>query len=739
MTKSGNGKIGNFKSLSVTVAVAFLALSAVTLLLAGSLNTYFTIQSQRKLIASQQQLLAKEAANTVRGFIQDKFGILKTASALSSLTTDSPEKQRLILNKLLGLEPAFRYLTLSDAQGREPLSVSRLSRLPPERTTERVKNEIIPLLGLGNIYISPVYIDKATSEPLAIMAVPVRTVFGDFKGILTAEINLKFMWDLVGGMKIGDKGLAYVVDSGGNLLAFEDISRVLKRENLTGLAEVSEFVSKRAETEDASAAVISRGIRGTRVASTWAHLDMPDWAVIVELPVLEAYAPVIRSLIVSALAMLLSFLLAVIVGIYLSKRITQPLMSLKNATRTIAEGKLDVNIEVGSNDEIGELAESFREMTRKLSTTLVSKEKLGQALNDTKTILENLPIGVLIVGRDKKIRSVNKTALKLIGLESDKELIGQTCHKLICPAEGNKCPVLDLGQTLDNSERKLLAVNGAAIPILKTVLSITLNGENVFLETFVDLTEHKKAEEEKDKLQKHLLQSEKMAAIGQLAAGVAHEINNPMGVIMGFAQSVIKGIEKTEPLYMPLKSIEREAIRCKALVENLLVFSRTGKSRVENVKINDVIAETLLFLEAEAKMRAVVINKNFGGGLPEISADKNQLQQVIVNLCNNAMDAMPSGGAISIKTGLSAESGQGPRARFIEISITDTGTGIPEEAKKHIFEPFFTTKEVGKGTGLGLSLCHEIVKKNKGTIAVESEVGKGTTFTVKLPAPFNIV
>jgi two-component system NtrC family sensor kinase len=184
-------------------------------------------------------------------------------------------------------------------------------------------------------------------------------------------------------------------------------------------------------------------------------------------------------------------------------------------------------------------------------------------------------------------------------------------------------------------------------------------------------------------------------------------------------------MQEDDPLYMPLKSIEREAIRCKKLVGDLLTFSRSGKTQAEVVDVNGTIEGALSLTETQAKIRNIEIIKKFGNGLPQTTMYKNQIQQVILNLCNNAMDAMPDGGSITVAT-MQVD-------RQIEIRVADTGKGMTEEVKRHIFEPFFTTKEVGKGTGLGLSLCYEIVQKHNGTIEVESVEGKGATITVKLP------
>lgn len=232
---------------------------------------------------------------------------------------------------------------------------------------------------------------------------------------------------------------------------------------------------------------------------------------------------------------------------------------------------------------------------------------------------------------------------------------------------------------------------------------------------------------DRKKLEESVRQFEKMSAVGQLAAGVAHEINNPLGVILGFAQSMARRIPGDHPLSLPVKSIEREALRCKNLVQDLLAFSRQSKARMEEFDLNEAVRSTLSIVEAQARVKSVEISKELGDA-KRVLGDKNQIQQVIVNLCNNAIDAIAKGGKIVVRT-----RGEGADGRSIALEVEDNGSGIPEEIKDKIFDPFFTTKEVGKGTGLGLSLVYEIVQRHKGTIKFRSEAGRGTTFTILLP------
>jgi signal transduction histidine kinase len=225
------------------------------------------------------------------------------------------------------------------------------------------------------------------------------------------------------------------------------------------------------------------------------------------------------------------------------------------------------------------------------------------------------------------------------------------------------------------------------------------------------------------------MQSEKMAAVGQLAGGVAHEINNPLGVILGFSQSLMRTLKPEEALYMPLSSIEREAKRCKNLVQDLLTFSRVNKLERESCDLNEVVSTALTLVAAQTKVQNIELINTLNQNIPHVKISRNQIQQVLINLCTNAIDAMPKGGKLSVSTLFPEEM----RGEYVQIRVSDTGTGIPHEIVGNIFEPFFTTKEVGKGTGLGLSLVYEIINKHHGTIDVESEVGAGTTFKINLP------
>ncbi len=329
---------------------------------------YFNLESQEKFVVDQQNLITQNAAQEIKNFIETKSNLLETTVKIGNLTTVKKEEYKLTLTKLIGFESSFRQIVLLDMQGEELATVSRLSSQSTPVINEFKKmigNDLFTKINQGEEYISQAYIDTVTSEPMIIMATPVKNALGDLKGALVAELNLKFIWDLMNEIKIGETGLVYIVDRQGDLIAFKDISRVLKNENLAYLDEVNEFVNENISAYTGTSEIL-RGINGDLVVTNHVNFGYPDWAIIIELPVFEAYNNAIRVIKLSGLITILGIILVIIASVYLSKRITEPIIKLKNAANEISRGRLDTRISVASQNEIGELAENFNQMAAQL-------------------------------------------------------------------------------------------------------------------------------------------------------------------------------------------------------------------------------------------------------------------------------------------------------------------------------------------------------------------------------------
>ncbi len=232
-------------------------------------------------------------------------------------------------------------------------------------------------------------------------------------------------------------------------------------------------------------------------------------------------------------------------------------------------------------------------------------------------------------------------------------------------------------------------------------------------------------EEEKQKLQLQLQHSERLAFVGELSAGIAHELNEPLGRILGFAQLIKKEGVPEKRQQDDLERIIKASLYAREIIKKLMLFSRQMPQQVIAMDLNETIGSILYFLDVRYQSKAITMVRNLAPALPRIQADPVQISQVVVNLITNAIHAMPSGGALSITT---QKSGQ-----RVKLIVKDTGQGIRAAVRKKIFEPFFTTKPVGQGTGLGLSVVEGIVLAHQGTITVKSTVGRGTTFTITLP------
>jgi two-component system, NtrC family, sensor kinase len=230
------------------------------------------------------------------------------------------------------------------------------------------------------------------------------------------------------------------------------------------------------------------------------------------------------------------------------------------------------------------------------------------------------------------------------------------------------------------------------------------------------------------------MQSSKMAALGKMAAGIAHEINNPLAVIgekAGWMKDLlgmedVAGSENFQELMDAVNKIEYHVVRAKTVTHRLLGFARRMEPMAERINVNEILDESIEFLKNEARYRSIEIQSNYAPDLPLTTTDQAQLQQVFLNIINNGIDAIGKEGQIIINT-------RTTKNNEISIEISDNGPGIPKDVLQKIFDPFFTTKEVGKGTGLGLSISYSIIEKLGGRIMVASEAGQGTTFTIYLP------
>ncbi len=377
---------------------------------------------------------------------------------------------------------------------------------------------------------------------------------------------------------------------------------------------------------------------------------------------------------------------------------------------------------------------------RDITERRLAEEALQQSENTVRAILESVQMGILIIDpKTHTVVSVNPAGAEMIGAPRE-EIVGKVCLRCICPAEEGRCPVTDLGQAVDNSECVLLRADGVPIPVIKTVASLVLDGRPHLVESFVDISERKRAEEELKESEQQLRQAQKMEAVGQLAGGIAHDFNNLLTAIIGNSSLVLHTMSPEDPNRELILDVKEVGERAAGLTRQILAFSRRQILKPRVLQLNDIVVSMEPLLRRTLGEQ-IDLHFFLAPDLEEIEVDPHQMEQVLMNLALNARDAMPEGGDLTVETAGVRLNTRDARnhpevepGRYVMLAVSDTGRGMDEETRARVFEPFFTTKEVGKGTGLGLSTVFGTVKQTGGSISVQSEPGVGSTFRVYLPA-----
>jgi len=656
-------------------------------------------------------------------------------------------------------------------------------------------------------YIKDAYRSGTTGEKCLVISVPVIEK-KKFVGVVAARFALdkldKIATDRTG---LGETGDIYLVNKYGYMVTpsrfVKDTFLRQKVDTVSVRAyfeDVEEFGSRLHLHEP----MIYTDYRGVRVLGIYDHIPCMQWCLVAEIDEKEALAPLagIRNTFIGIMFAIL--LVAWLIAIFVSRSVSAPIRKLHKGTEEIGRGDLGYRVGTDAKDEIGQLSRAFDMMTGNLSKSL---DELIAAKDYTDKIVRSMIDTLIVADPDGMIKTVNRATLDLLGY-TKKELIGRPVGLLFAEEEeeeeeeeemlfigtrlkklikegsvrdydmtyktklGEKIPVSFSGSVMMDKKGELVGIVGIARDMRE--INRLMQREKELVVTAVAMkAERKRADElqkeqlaglnimedldrkskklektyhELKEIQNKLIQSEKLASIGQLASGVAHELNNPLTSIMLNVQR-LSILLKKQVADMPdlriyakgLERVERATKRCKEIVDSLLTSYHTPRFELASTDVNEVIKETLKYLHDQIKTTNVEVSKGFAVHLPKVETDRQQLRMAFSNLIVNSCDAMVEGGRLRIKTrlrnqgvkeaaGETAESGTA-----VEIEFSDTGHGISEKDMIRIFDPFFTTKAPGKGVGLGLSITYGIIEKLGGTIKVTSEEGKGTTFTVLVP------
>ena len=452
-------------------------------------------------------------------------------------------------------------------------------------------------------------------------------------------------------------------------------------------------------------------------------------------------APMLRQINQTRLIILAIGLMAIVVGILMSLwtalRITRPLENLVQSTRETARGNLSHTIQIQTRDEVEVLASNFSSMIREI---LEHRDQLERQLDEIKRLqqyadqlLTTMSDGLLSMDMEGIVSTINPAAQELFKNSDNPVGKGSSVSKSLKNFAELDTYIQDI---LKNPHKK----NPREIPLhYKSKERVLLIGSSILKDrkgnpqevilNLHDITELKK-------LETSIRQAERLAGLGTLAAGMAHEIRNPLSTIKTFVQLLPRKMEKPGFLEKFQRTVPRELDQINRLVEDLLEMARVPKYKFEKIDIKSLLEQTIDSIEEEMKNKEIYCHCEYSGNLPPIQADMRQLSKAFNNLIRNAMQAMLSGGKLSVKSLYQEEHIEGTSALtvrngWITLIFQDTGVGISPEDIKNIFTPFFTTKDIG--TGLGLAITHKVITEHGGRIEVESHEGEGSLFRIYLP------
>ncbi len=369
-----------------------------------------------------------------------------------------------------------------------------------------------------------------------------------------------------------------------------------------------------------------------------------------------------------------------------------------------------------------------------------SVEELARMIIFRKNLIDRSVDGIVGSDRDGKIVTFNQSMEKMLGYSKD-EVVGKMFfHQFFPLGEAEKFKEAlhseEYGgeNLLPLSESVLIARSGKEIPVQLSATVLFEEGEEIGTEAFFrDLREIRRLEQQFAD-QARLLQEDKMISLGRLAASVAHEINNPLAGVLNYIRLMIKILGKGSltPEYLQkfqryVSITESETARCSKIVSNLLVFARKSELKFIEINMNDLLQKCIMLSQHKLDLQNVQMKIDLDEKIPSVWGDFNQIQQCVINLIFNAVDAMPEGGTLTMGSSFN------PHKGIVQITVEDTGCGIAKEDLANIFDPFFTTKKEEKGLGLGLSTVYGIIDRHKGTISIDSELGRGTVFSIELP------
>ena len=760
------------------------------LITSGLIEIYFRYQESREELARLQKEIATGAAFKIEHFVQEIHNVLKGATksrdiAPKGLTADF----RFELEKLLLIAPAVTEAIALNENGVIQVQASRLRTVLPDAKKDLSTAVPFKQAQRGKSYFGPVYFVRG-SEPYMTIAVPIERFAGDVIGVLQAEVNLKYIGDVVSSITIGKAGYAYAVSRSGELIAHPDISLVLQRRNVRQLAVVkAAFEGARGEPPPMPSS--RRTFNGKEVLSSFALIRDFDWAVIVDRPVEEAYEALYASMLRTAALALIGLGMALFASYFLARRVIQPVRILREGVERIGTGDLGYRLNLKTGDEIEVLADEFNKMTSQLQESYANLEhkvedrtrELTESLDQQTATSEVLKvISRSAFDLQPVLETLIENATKLCGADKGyiHRLHGDVYTIAVSYGASDEFKTFMKEHPIHASGREtlvgrvVLERRPVHIPDVladpdykwseaqkaggyRTLLGVPMLREGMPIGVIVIWRERVEAFTDKQIALVTTFADQAVIAIenvrlfqeiqdkneqleaankhkSQFLANVSHELRTPLNSIIGFTRLVLR---KTEGQIEKLQKDNLQKVLISSehllnLINGLLDLAKIEAGRmeayVETFKLDEVMRMTIATVEPLLKDGRVKLVTEIAPDIPPLKTDRDKLKQSVLNLLSNAVKFTEKG---EIKVAAWRDNGS------LKLTVSDTGIGMKKEALDLIFEEFrqadmSSTRRYG-GTGLGLAIVRRFINLLGGEIVVESEEGKGSKFTITMP------
>lgn len=721
-----------------------LIVGLLPLILMGGISLTEVEESVRRSTHDALTTIATQTGTEVLRTVREGYRnvLLLAQNPVIISTTASRREQYEELRKSQELYPIFKDLAVLTEDGQIRASVFYSFRGYWKMTTwfqRAIKGETV---------VSAVHADLYPFDVVITVATPVRADDERIIGVLVGQLDMRSVLEIIGSVSAGNDSEILVVDEKGVVVAAPDSDSLLepvKYDPIRAAVRNRERGISLFEWDNDAKVAVCVPIE----ENTDSHFL--DWTAVIVRSQREAYASLYRARAALILAGVASFFIVCVISMFLSGQISGRVRKLLAATHRLGKSDFSGKVEAGGKDEIGELAEAFNQANEQLAASQQRNREAEEALRETEkryrhlftrlndaAVVADLDTGVILEANEQAEVLLGRTRDEIIGIDQS-ELYPHDqsgAYREMFTALGGGGRISDYESTIVKKDR-------STVPVMISASAISLSGKEVILALFRDISVIKQAEEEKKSLEDRLRRAQKMEAIGTLAGGVAHDLNNILSGLVTYPELLLMEIPEDSPLRKPISIIQQAGRRAAAIVSDLLTLARRGVAVREVINLNDSIVEYLKSPEYE-KLKSfhphVCVETSLDETLHNIEGSPVHQAKTIMNLVSNAAEAMPDGGTIFISTeNRSVDKPlkgyeRIPPGEYVVLTVLDRGIGIPAADVERIFEPFYTKKVLGRsGTGLGMSVVWGTVKDHNGYIDVQSREGRGTVCTLYFP------